>query len=467
MFGLLKNKISSFITAVTGAAKDEKAAPTQEQAPAAAQPEPEARVAIEQPPAAAPTIAITPQPPADKNMLKPAEFTVTETKHVTHATEEKKPEHHAQPQHVAEPKKIEKLPKPEAEHKHGAGAKPAIETPTRTAPTTPAQPTVIPKPVANPNKEAPKTIAQPEGPQRDIAPKIGIFSRVKSIFTNEVIIGPAEAEPLFEQLEMALLESDVSFDTTQQLTASMRTKIIGMRTSRSGMENTVRGAIKESFLELFASEPFDLFNFIAAKKAKGAPAVILMVGPNGAGKTTTIAKLAYQLQQRGFTSIIAAGDTFRKAAIEQAVLHGDKIGVRVVKHDYGADPTAVAFDAISAAKAGKIDAVLIDTAGRQETNLNLVKEMQKMQRVLSPDLKIFVGEAISGNALIEQIKSFHEAIGLDGVILTKLDCDAKGGGAFSIAHETKLPILMVGVGQEYADLKPFDADWIVDNVFAA
>ena len=214
-------------------------------------------------------------------------------------------------------------------------------------------------------------------------------------------------------------------------------------------------------------EQFALFNYLAAVKAKGEVAVVLFIGPNGSGKTTTIAKLAKQLQDRGITAVIAAGDTFRKAAIEQAQMHGDRLGVRVVKHAYGADPTAVAFDAIAHAKANNIACVLIDTAGRQETNYNLVKEMEKMDRVLAPHLKIFVGEAIAGNALVEQVKKFNAAVKLDGIILTKLDCDAKGGGALSIAFETKLPVLFVGVGQEYSDLKPFDAEWIVDNVFAA
>lgn len=314
---------------------------------------------------------------------------------------------------------------------------------------------------------SPKIFGPEEKKQRDIAPKIGLVQKVKSIFSQEIEIGEGEAAPLFEELEVALLESDVSFDTSQQLLSSLRGKIIGMRVNKNSFSKQVRESIKQSFLELFANEPFDFYNFVAAKKNRGEVTSVLFVGPNGAGKTTTIAKLASQLQKRGFSSIIAAGDTFRKAAIEQAVVHGEKLGVRVVKHDYGADPAAVGFDAISAAKAGKVDVVLIDTAGRQETNVNLVKEMQKMERVLKPDLKLFVGEAIAGNALIEQIKKFHEAISLDGVVLTKLDCDAKGGGAFSIAYETKLPLLFVGVGQSYEDLQPFDAEWVVDNVFAA
>jgi len=173
------------------------------------------------------------------------------------------------------------------------------------------------------------------------------------------------------------------------------------------------------------------------------------------------------LRDQGFSSVISASDSFRAAAIEQAAHHGEKLGVKVVKHAYGADPTAVAFDAVAHAKANNIDVVLIDTAGRQETNFNLVKEMEKMNRVLKPDLRVFVGEAIAGHALVEQVKTFKERVGVDAIILTKLDCDAKGGGVFSVAFESKLPVLFLGVGQEYSDLKDFDANWLVDNILAS
>ena len=287
------------------------------------------------------------------------------------------------------------------------------------------------------------------------------------MFSPEIELTEAEVAPAISELEMALLESDVSFDAAQFLASDLRLRLAGKRVNKSRAGEEIKEAVRESLLKTMQVEQFDLFNYLAAVKAKGEVAVVLFIGPNGSGKTTTIAKLAKQLQDRGITAVIAAGDTFRKAAIEQAQMHGDRLGVRVFKHAYGADPTAVAFDAIAHAKANNIACVLIDTAGRQETNYNLVKEMEKMDRVLAPHLKIFVGEAIAGNALVEQVKKFNAAVKLDGIILTKLDCDAKGGGALSIAFETKLPVLFVGVGQEYSDLKPFDAEWIVDNVFAA
>ncbi len=421
MFGLLKNKISSFINAVAGAAK-EKAETGKE----TATPEPAQEKPLQE------------QPPEEKIAETPA------------APETRAPERAVE---TAEAIKTTPLAETVVTAPR-VTATPSIAA-TEVAPHTPT-----PRPVHTPATREPR-------PERNIAPHVGVLARVKSLFTQEIEIGEREATPLLEELETALLESDVSLDTTQQLVQSLRGKIVGMKTSPARVGESVRQAVRESLAELFAKEPFDFYNYVAAKKAGGKPAVVLMLGPNGAGKTTTIAKLCSQLQKRGFTSIIAAGDTFRKAAIEQAQLHGDKLGVRVVKHGYGADPAAVAFDAIAAAKASGVNVVLVDTAGRQETNINLVKEMQKIDRVVKPDLKLFVGEAVAGNALASQIRKFHEAVKLDGIILTKLDCDAKGGGAFTIAFETKLPIIMVGTGQSYEDLRPFDADWVIDNVFAA
>lgn len=312
----------------------------------------------------------------------------------------------------------------------------------------------------------PKVEAKPK-PEIELKPRLGLISRIKSVFTPEIEIREAELKPVLEQLEIALLESDVSFDATQHFLQELRSRLQGKKVRPGSAGEEIKREVKESLLSLFPAKPFDLYNYVAALKNEGRVGVVLFVGPNGSGKTTTIAKLAKQLGERGFESVIAAGDTFRKAAIEQARVHGERLGVRVVAHQYGADPTAVAFDAVQHAKANSKQVVLVDTAGRQETNLNLVREMEKMNRVLKPDLKIFVGEAIAGNALAQQASEFNKAIKLDGIILTKLDCDAKGGGAFSIAFETKLPILFVGAGQEYGDLTPFDAEWLCNNVLAA
>jgi fused signal recognition particle receptor len=196
------------------------------------------------------------------------------------------------------------------------------------------------------------------------------------------------------------------------------------------------------------------------------PVKIMVIGPNGAGKTTSIAKIAYMLQRNGFRVCIAAADTFRAAAVEQMVHHGKKLGINVVHGAYGADPASIAFDAVNHAKSHGVDIVLIDTAGRQETNVNLLNQLKKMDRVIAPEVKIYVGESIAGNAMVEQISSFHKEMKLDGVVLTKLDCDAKGGTVVSVTRVTGLPILYVGTGQGYGDIERFDAEKIVGEILS-
>ena len=198
-------------------------------------------------------------------------------------------------------------------------------------------------------------------------------------------------------------------------------------------------------------------------KAK-KPLVICMVGINGSGKTTSIAKLANYFQAHGLSVVLAAADTFRAAAIDQLQLHADKLNVKLVKHEYGADPAAVAFDAIKHAQAAKKDIVLIDTAGRLHSNVNLVDEMKKIVRIAKPDLNIFVGESITGNDCVEQAKKFDEAIGIDGIILAKADIDEKGGAAISVSYVTKKPILFLGVGQEYKDLQEFNKEKLIASM---
>jgi fused signal recognition particle receptor len=203
------------------------------------------------------------------------------------------------------------------------------------------------------------------------------------------------------------------------------------------------------------------------KTAKGGVFKIMFLGPNGAGKTTTIAKLAKKFKGLGLEPVISASDTFRAAAIEQADFHAQKIGAGIIRQDYGSDPAAVAFDAVKHAKAQGAAVVLIDTAGRQETNRNLMEEMKKIQRVVAPDYKVFIGEALAGHALVEQVKAFDAVVGVDAIILTKLDCDPKGGNSISIAHDAGKPIIFFGVGQGYDDLVPFDPGFVEKKVLEA
>ncbi|MFH1107196.1 MAG: signal recognition particle-docking protein FtsY [Candidatus Micrarchaeota archaeon] len=303
--------------------------------------------------------------------------------------------------------------------------------------------------------------------QRDLKPKLGIFSQLRGAFTGQVEISEKEAEPLFRDFEIALLESDVSLDTAQALVADLRRRLVGRKVARGSMAEEVGKEIAFALAQVMQGSKRSLYDLVSEAKSSGrTPFVILFLGPNGAGKTTTIAKVGHLLKQRGFSSVISASDTFRAAAIEQAVHHGEKLGIKVVRHDYGADPAAVAFDAIAHAKKQGIDTVLVDTAGRQETNKNLLAEMEKIVRITRPGLKLFVAEAIAGASLVTQVKAFNEKLNIDGLILTKLDCDAKGGGSISIAYECRLPIFFVGTGQGYDDLKEFNDEWIIRNVLA-
>ncbi|MDI3474778.1 MAG: fused signal recognition particle receptor [Thermococcaceae archaeon] len=282
---------------------------------------------------------------------------------------------------------------------------------------------------------------------------------------SQTEISEKDVEKALWDLEIELLESDVAFETVEALKDKIKEKLVGQKVRiGSNKREIVENAIKEAIIEILAPEKrIDLIEMIKSKEEK--PFVIAFVGFNGSGKTTTIAKLAHWLKKNGFSVVIAASDTFRAGAIEQLEEHAKRVGVKVIKHDYGADPAAVAYDAIQHAKARGIDVVLIDTAGRNELNRNLMDEMKKIARVTKPDLVIFVGDSLGGNAVVEQAKQFNEAVRIDGVILTKLDADARGGAALSISHAIGAPILFVGVGQGYGDLRPFDEKWFVDRIF--
>jgi len=306
---------------------------------------------------------------------------------------------------------------------------------------------------------------QREAKDRELKPKLGLGQKITSIFSSEVTLKEDELKPLFDGLEVALLESDVSFDTTEHFLQNLKRELANKKFKKTGIEGQLKEKIGQILNDILTKNEFKLIEKIGEKKDSKEPYVIAFIGPNGAGKTTTIAKIASLLKEKGITSIIAAADTFRAAAIEQAMHHGKMLEIKVVKRDYGSDPAAVAFDAISHAKANGIKVVLIDTAGRQETSANLMNEMKKIMRIAKPDAKIFIGESIAGSTLIEQIKKFKEELnGLDGIVLTKIDCDAKGGNALSIAFETNLPIIFLGIGQEYKDLIEFNAQFIIGNI---
>ncbi|KHO51056.1 MAG: fused signal recognition particle receptor [archaeon GW2011_AR16] len=265
---------------------------------------------------------------------------------------------------------------------------------------------------------------------------------------------------IFEDLEIALLENNVAVEVIEKIKQDLKEALVDKKITRGKIEETIAFTLKKSIADLFNVKPIDLLS--EAKKKK--PYVIAFVGVNGSGKTTTIAKLAYFFQQKGMKPVIVAADTFRAAAIQQLEEHANKLNVKLIKHDYGADPAAVAFDGVKYAQLKQMDVVLIDTAGRLHSNTNLMDEMKKIIRVAKPDLKLFIGEAITGNDCVEQATQFNEAIGIDGMILCKADVDEKGGAAISVSYVTGKPILYLGTGQKYEDLKPFDTKLVLGHL---
>ncbi|MHC1572666.1 MAG: signal recognition particle-docking protein FtsY [Methanosarcinales archaeon] len=297
-----------------------------------------------------------------------------------------------------------------------------------------------------------------EGRVKDI--NIGLRDKVRSIVVDrEVIIDEKSIEEPLWELEMALLESDVAMDVAEEIINTIRRDLIGAkRRLKERSEKIVEDALVDALTRVVSLNPLD-FDEVIERREK--PLHIVFIGVNGTGKTTTIAKIAYRLKRENHSVVIAAADTFRAGAIDQLEHHADKLGIKMIKHQEGADPASVAYDAVEYAKARHIDVVLTDTAGRMHTNINLMDQLKKICRVTPPDLVIFVDEAIAGNDAVERARLFNEAVPFDGSILTKIDADAKGGAAISIAHATSKPILFLGTGQGYGDLEKFNPDWLV------
>ena len=278
------------------------------------------------------------------------------------------------------------------------------------------------------------------------------------------VIREKHLENVLWEMELALMESDVAVEALEEMKAIIKKRLVGLRVeNRAAITPTIEKALKARLVELLSKTTFDPQTLL---EKRDGPLVIAFVGVNGTGKTTTIARITDWLQQNGKSVVMAASDTFRAGAIEQLELHAERLGCKFIKHQAGGDPAAVAFDAVEHAKAKHRDIVMIDTAGRMQTNSNLMDEMKKIKRVAKPDLIMFVGDSLAGNDAIDQAKKFHEAVGIDAVVLTKLDVDAKGGAALSISSAIGQPIAFVGIGQDYGDIMPFDATWIVERIFA-
>lgn len=292
--------------------------------------------------------------------------------------------------------------------------------------------------------------------------KGGMFS-----FVREKTIQEKHVDDILFELEMELLQGDVAMEVATEVVESVKEDLIGKKIKRSNdITEYVYYALRDAISEIIDIPAKSMTEMLEEKKAQGKPLVVMFVGINGTGKTTTIGKLANYYLKKGYTPVIAASDTFRAGAIEQVTHHADNVGVKIIKHQKGSDPAAVAYDAVEHACAQGKELVLIDTAGRMQTNTNLMDEMKKIKRVSKPDLVIFVGDAITGNDATEQARKFNEAIDIDGVILTKADADSKGGASLSIGYVIKKPIMFLGVGQGYDDIREYDADWMLNQLFS-
>ena len=273
-------------------------------------------------------------------------------------------------------------------------------------------------------------------------------------------------DQVLEEFKLDLIQNDVALPVAERICELMGNKIHGTLVPRFGdRQGIVNAALRDSLKEIMSTTgQLDLIRLTEKKRATNSPTIIVFLGVNGTGKTTSIAKVAKLFLKRGFTVVIACADTYRAGSIEQMEEHAQRIGVRTIKHTYGADAAAVAFDAINYARSHGTNVVLIDTAGRMQTNRNLLDEMKKIVRVSKPDLKILVVDALTANDAVEQSRVFNEAVGVDAIILAKLDADAKGGSAISVTFTTGKPVIYAGVGQGYDDLVPFDSDFVLKNV---
>ena len=277
------------------------------------------------------------------------------------------------------------------------------------------------------------------------------------------VIRESHLENVLWEMELALLQSDVAMEALEDMKAIIKKRLVGLRVeNRSEIVPTIEKALKASLVELLSK---NIFNPDILLEDRETPLVVAFVGVNGTGKTTSIARITHWLKENGKSVVLAAADTFRAGAIEQLDLHATKLGCKIIKHQSGGDPAAVAFDAVEHAKAKHRDIVLIDTAGRMQNKQNLMNELAKVRRVANPHLTLFVGDALAGNDAVDQAKMFQEMLKFDGAVLTKLDTDAKGGAALSVAFATGRPIVFAGVGQEYTDLMQFNPDWLLEQLF--
>jgi fused signal recognition particle receptor len=299
-----------------------------------------------------------------------------------------------------------------------------------------------------------------EKPKEEIKEK-GIIEKIKKKITEKKI-EEGDVKDILKDLETSLISSDVALEAAEKIVNDLKNNMVGKFIKRGEIENVVRNSFRDSILDILKTESFDLIERVKTKK----PYLIVFLGFNGSGKTTSIARIGHLLKKDGISCVFAAADCFRAASIEQLEEHGKKLGIEVIKHKYGADPAAVIFDAVKHAKSKDIDVVLADTAGRTHANVNLMDELKKIVKVNKPDLKILVVDALTGNDVYDQCKTFNDAVGVDALIITKADVYEKGGATLSASFTIKKPILYLGVGQNYDDLEKFESNKIVEKLLS-
>jgi fused signal recognition particle receptor len=294
--------------------------------------------------------------------------------------------------------------------------------------------------------------------------KSGLKGLVNKVTTTE--LKAENLRPILSDFKMNLAENDVAFPVADRICDELEKRLIGVQVKRlEDRKKIVEENLRQVLLEvMLTNNKIDLQKKVEEKRKKGEPFVLLFVGINGTGKTTTIAKVAQFLRDKGYSVVLACSDTYRAGSIEQLEEHARRLGMRIITHKYGADPAAVAYDAISHAKAHGISVVLIDTAGRMQTNQNLMNELAKVKRVITPDLTVLTVDSLTGNDAVMQAEEFHKCVGIDATILTKVDADVKGGSALSVTYVTQKPILFIGTGQKYSDLELFNPEKFVQMI---
>ena len=290
----------------------------------------------------------------------------------------------------------------------------------------------------------------------------GLAERVKILVTEgELVLSEKQIQAPLQELELVLLENDVALPVTDEILRVVKEDLAGKRRSiGEAPEQVVLSALRDAIVRVLG-EGFDLPAYIRGREK---PVKILFTGVNGTGKTTTVAKVGSHLKKLGFSVVIASGDTYRAGALEQIGIHAGRLGIKVIQHRAGGDPSAVLFDAVEYASAHKMDVVLADSAGRFHNRVNLMNQLEKMKRVMQPDLVVYVDEAVAGNDAVVRAAEFEKLVGTDAVILTKADMDMRGGAAISIAHTVGKPIMFLGTGQGYDDLMPFSPEVVVGEL---